>query len=283
MLNTFLTFLQQKKQLTKDTFLFKFKLKEPKEINFKPGQYLILKINDKSRLYSIASPDYSKKSFELVVEIVVDGLGSEYLKNLRIGDQTIFQGPSGLFTIKKTIRPKIFLATGTGIAPIRSMIKSELKNNSFKQDIKSIRQILKKDKTGLAKQKIIFSDLNNSDLSTIPNLRFSLYLLWGLRTKQELYFFDEFRKISKKNKNFQFKIFLSQEKNQKVLDKNYLVRGRITDGVIELFSKLSISNTQSLNYFDYYLCGAKETVFYLSDFLRKKGIKKDQIFFERFN
>jgi len=101
---------------------------EPKEIVFKAGQYLMLKVPSNkgpvSRLYSIASSIAEKNSFELIVQIIPGGLASSYLSNLKVKDEVVFQGPAGMFGLKENDRPKIFLATGTGIAPVRSILKS---------------------------------------------------------------------------------------------------------------------------------------------------------------
>ncbi len=123
----FLAKLEKKERLNKETFLFHFGLIGPREINFSAGQYIILEVPIKEnqsarRLYSIASPSNWKNSIELIVKIVPGGLGSTYLSNLKIGEKVKFSGPAGLFTFKENEKPKIFLATGTGIAPIRSML-----------------------------------------------------------------------------------------------------------------------------------------------------------------
>ncbi len=133
MLSQFKAFLYQKKYLTDNVCLFSFKLKD-KSLDFIPGQYLMLKINDKSRLYSIASSNKNKNQFELLIELVEGGLASTYLKNLNQEDEVIFYGPAGQFTLKNNDFKKIFLITGTGIAPIRSMLLSNsqfLKDNSY--------------------------------------------------------------------------------------------------------------------------------------------------------
>src|SRR3972149_8574318 len=131
MLLTYKTILTKKTQLNSNTYLYHFDLLEPKEIIFKPGQYVMLKVpSDKgplSRLYSIASSNTIKDSFELIIGIIPGGLASNYLFSLKENTEIIFQGPAGVFSIKENDRGKIFLITGTGIAPIRSMIISNFK------------------------------------------------------------------------------------------------------------------------------------------------------------
>lgn len=128
MLSTYKTILSQKIQLNSETYLFHFNLMEPKEIKFSAGQYLIIKIpTDKSpvsRLYSVASSAAEKSNFDLIIQIIPDGLASSYLSGLKVKDEVIFQGPAGLFGLKENGRSKIFLTTGTGIAPIKSMLES---------------------------------------------------------------------------------------------------------------------------------------------------------------
>ena len=128
MLSTYKTILSQKTKLTFDVYLYHFDLIEPKEINFKAGQYLMIKIPTNkgpvSRLYSIASSAAKKNSFELIIQIIPGGLASNYLSNLKVKDEIVFQGPAGMFCLRKNKRPKIFLATGTGIAPVKSILVS---------------------------------------------------------------------------------------------------------------------------------------------------------------
>ncbi|MCS6956491.1 MAG: FAD-dependent oxidoreductase, partial [Patescibacteria group bacterium] len=132
MLSNFSVFLKEKNQLNKNTYYFRFNLIEPKEINFIPGQYVILKINEKTRLYSIASSIDQKNSFDLLIKIIPQGLASNYFLNLNINDKINFLGPAGIFKLKKNSNKKIFLSVSTGIAPFLSMIKS--KNYNFEND-----------------------------------------------------------------------------------------------------------------------------------------------------
>ena len=88
-----------------------------------------------SRLYSIASPNTNRNSFELIIRMIPGGLASNYLFSLKENTEVIFQGPAGMFGLRKNEREKIFIVTGTGIAPILSMIKSEYKISNVKYQI----------------------------------------------------------------------------------------------------------------------------------------------------
>lgn len=130
MLTQFETKLSQKNSLSGSVYHFIFQLINPKEINFYPGQYLFLKIDGKTRLYSIASPAYQKDKVEFIVELVEGGVASDYLKQLKVGDMVFWYGPAGQFRLKDDNAEAVFLATGTGIAPIRSMIANLKGQNS---------------------------------------------------------------------------------------------------------------------------------------------------------
>jgi NAD(P)H-flavin reductase len=135
MLNTYKTILSQRTQLTSDVYLYHFDLAEPKKILFTAGQYLMIKVpTDRgplSRLYSIASSSEQKNDFDLIVQIFPGGLASTFLSNLSIQDQVVFQGPAGKFSLNENDRTKIFLATGTGIAPIKSILTANFSMNNF--------------------------------------------------------------------------------------------------------------------------------------------------------
>ncbi|MEX1052260.1 MAG: FAD-dependent oxidoreductase [Patescibacteria group bacterium] len=122
-----------RKKLSPNIYEFKFLLKEPPFINFLPGQYLIILFEKegetKRKFYSISSSRSEKNQIEFIVKVIESGVGSEYLMNLNEGDDVMLQGPAGLFVLKESKKHKIFIATGTGIAPIFSMIKTHLKGS----------------------------------------------------------------------------------------------------------------------------------------------------------
>ncbi|MFN4212960.1 MAG: FAD-binding oxidoreductase [Microgenomates group bacterium] len=306
MLTTYKTLLSQKKQLTTDVFLFRFQLIEPRQINFKAGQYLILKIGDKSRLYSIASPDWQKDTFELLVQTVEGGVGSTYLLNLKIGEEAIFQGPAGMFTLKDSPtgapRPKIFLATGTGLAPVRSMIKSEIKKLRYEEIKKLSNEAIKEENKN-----------PNFSISHFPNF----YLFWGLRYFSDVYFLEELKEIEKTIEikkieskkfagvnnpnfsishflNFSFKICLSREKNLEMIpeeDRQYFAVGHVNEAMEREIKKIESKKfggnptfliSQFLNFFDFYLCGSRQVVESLRQYLEEKGVPASQVFFEKF-
>lgn len=76
------------------------------------------------RNYSVSSwPDGSNK-FELIITNLEGGKMSDYLfKEAKIGDEFVYKGPIGVFTLPGVLDRDIFLvSTGSGISPFRSMI-----------------------------------------------------------------------------------------------------------------------------------------------------------------
>lgn len=102
-----------------------FYIKTEKKIEYKAGQFVMLKaqIKDKKigRAYSVASINEDE-----LIEITfkVCGEFTNYLNTLKEGDKIICQGPFGHFTLDKNQNKKlVMVATGTGITPIRSILR----------------------------------------------------------------------------------------------------------------------------------------------------------------
>jgi len=255
MLINYKTVFTNKKQLTGNVYLFTFKLTDPPEINFTPGQYLILKVNNKPRLYSIASSSQVKNQIEFIIEIIRSGLASQYFLRLKINDQVNFQGPAGQFTFKENNKQKIFLVTGAGIAPVRSMLSSYVSSRPSER-CERVEGSLKDSST---------------PLRSARNDRGVAYLFWGLKTYRDVYLFDEL-------KQFNPKICLSREQNLDMIpkeDKKYFDLGHVDQCVEKLF-------INGLTDCEFYLCGRKDVVESLKNFLISKNIPQENIIFEKF-
>jgi len=96
---------------------------------FVPGQFLSLTHevadNQITRAYSIASPPDGNR-FALCANLVAGGHFSPFLFELNVGDEIDFKGPYGAFILRRPVSDSIFVATGTGIAPFRSMLHGKL-------------------------------------------------------------------------------------------------------------------------------------------------------------
>jgi ferredoxin-NADP reductase len=105
-------------------------------LHFLPGQFLSLLLpvdgGVLTRPYSIASSPEDGDLLEICLNEVPDGRGSHYLCSLASGAQITFTGPWGTFRIDQPPAAEcVFLADGTGIAPIRPMIRRVLESESL--------------------------------------------------------------------------------------------------------------------------------------------------------
>lgn len=152
--------------LTHDTRLFRFRLVDPTEITFKPGQFVQFRIPGagEERAYSIASSTNSPNIIELIVRLVPGGLATTYMFNkLKVGDRIYLTGPYGEFFLhEETDSPIVCVGGGSGSAPIRSIITYLKEKNS-------------------------------------PRKIVSFY---GGRTPKDIYFTEEYRKLEQEMKDF---------------------------------------------------------------------------------
>lgn len=95
------------------------------EFTFIPGQYIeLIGGNGIRRSYSLASAEIFDNSFDLHVRHVDGGEMSTYLfRDAKPNDLLRLNGPLGTFFLRETAGiDLIFLATGTGIAPVKAML-----------------------------------------------------------------------------------------------------------------------------------------------------------------
>lgn len=100
------------------------KLIQPEVKPFRPGQFCSIRVGEGFfRAYSIASDYKNFSEYKFLVSITHEGIGANYFRNIKIGDEVNFLGPNGHFYIKTPVADNIiFCATGTGIAPFIPMI-----------------------------------------------------------------------------------------------------------------------------------------------------------------
>lgn len=105
-----------------DVAIVKLRLPPATEFKFIEGQYLDLSFQGVKRSYSIAST--SKDSMiELHIKRVEHGLMSEKVFNdFKANTLVRIDGPIGSFFVRESAKPVVFLATGTGFAPVQAMV-----------------------------------------------------------------------------------------------------------------------------------------------------------------
>jgi len=72
------------------------------------------------------SPTTNSSQFDIVVNVAPMGPGSQYFLSCRVGDTVEIIAPLGMFCLTDSPNKKVFVATGTGIAPFYSMIVDSL-------------------------------------------------------------------------------------------------------------------------------------------------------------
>jgi ferredoxin-NADP reductase len=87
------------------------------------GQYLSIRCGDRTRAYSIASSP-TRYDTEIWIRRVAGGrLSTRLCEELSVGDRLAIRGPNGHLLLEDpSPRDMAFLATGTGVAPMKSMI-----------------------------------------------------------------------------------------------------------------------------------------------------------------
>jgi len=128
------------RDLTYDIKLFRFKMLNSEKINYIPGQYVQLltpvykgSSEEVYRAYSIASNPSDKSVVDLIIRLVPGGICTTYcFKYLKTGDKIKLNGPYGDFRLSDTDAPIIFIAGGSGMAPILCMLY-QMKNVSSRR------------------------------------------------------------------------------------------------------------------------------------------------------
>jgi benzoate/toluate 1,2-dioxygenase reductase subunit len=95
------------------------------DFTFQSGQYVRLRAPGAAewRSYSMASTSRDLPHMDFLVRILSGGLFSEYLRRAcRSGDEITVLGPMGAFIQHAGHPPRIFIAGGTGLAPIIAML-----------------------------------------------------------------------------------------------------------------------------------------------------------------
>ncbi|WP_202901334.1 FAD-dependent oxidoreductase [Chania multitudinisentens] len=111
--------LLNKTQITATIWYLHFELDSPLAA-FEPGQFGRLRVADYEwRDYSIAHAEGRKIQF--VIDTQTGGDGSIFVNNATIGQQTDIELPLGHYTLVRNSNRKVFIATGTGIAPFLPM------------------------------------------------------------------------------------------------------------------------------------------------------------------
>ena len=167
--------LEERQDLNERFIQLHFELIKPHTMEFQAGQYVSIKVDEQGtrRSYSICSSPEITHGFELLVDLSPGGVGCQYLKCLKFGDQISFLGPMGHFiTPENPLEDEaVMIATGSGIAPFRSML---------------------------------------ADLLRVKQDKHPITLYWGMRHARDLFWLDEFQDLMDSFNNFKFHPVLSK-------------------------------------------------------------------------
>jgi ferredoxin-NADP reductase len=177
-LQTLTARLARSVSLSEPTKHLEFEMEGVPRFGFVPGQWLSLKQpkpdgEELTRAYSIASPPADDNRFALCLNRVQDGFMSNFLCDMKEGEEISCQGPFGDFILRPPLRDTIFIATGTGIAPFRSMLHWLLADPSRHQSR-------------------------------------SFFLVFGSRTEKDIYYHQEFLQLAAEHANFDYLPTLSR-------------------------------------------------------------------------
>lgn len=121
--------VQHIQKAAEDVVVLKLKLPANECLQFLAGQYIdILLRNGKRRSYSMANPPHDDEFVELHVRNMAQGAFTEYVfGRMKEKDILRFEGPLGTFFLQEdSDKPMILVASGTGFAPIKSIVEHAL-------------------------------------------------------------------------------------------------------------------------------------------------------------
>ncbi len=169
-------------QATPTVRRFWVEIVDDEPFDFRAGQFVTfdLPIHERRqkrwRSYSIANAPDGTRSLEFCIVQLENGAGTNYLFNeISVGSPIRFKGPDGAFFLPKNIETDlVFICTGTGVAPFRSMV----------------------------------FDLKNSGQ---PHR--NLHLIFGARLEMDILYRTEFESLAAQLPDFQYDIALSRAEN----------------------------------------------------------------------
>ena len=205
---------------TDNTRRFWLQVPELERFDFIPGQFVTLdlpiheKKNKRWRSYSIASWPDGTNIFELVIVLMDEGAGTTYLFNdVSVGSELLYRGAQGVFVLPDVLDSDYYLiCTGTGIAPFRSM-------------------------------------LHSIAINKIPHN--NVYLIFGTRTRENILYYEELKKLAADNPGLYYIPVLSREQWDGVT-------GYVHQTYVDLIN--SKRNGDILPVAHFYLCGWKNMI-----------------------
>ena len=219
-----------------DVALLKLALPKAPPFTFYAGQYIDLLLpGNVSRSYSIANSPDQEGILELHIRRRENGVCSEMIfgSEPKVKEKGIVRvkGPLGSFTLQEgSDKPIILLATGTGYAPIRSILLDLIRQNSSR----------------------------------------AVHLYWGARHQDDLYALEEAQELTGRLKNARFSPVLSKADEGWQGEKGYAQTAAAKDSPdlsgCEVYACGSVAMIESAKSVLTAQCSLPETAFYSDAF-----------------
>ncbi len=116
--------------LASDVARLKLRFPAGEKVKFQAGQYLQVLLPDgQRRSFSMANPPHQNDGAELHIRLLEGGAFSQWVaQELKVGDRLTVELPHGDFYVREErAAPIVMLASGTGFAPIKSMVEDGLR------------------------------------------------------------------------------------------------------------------------------------------------------------
>ena len=212
---------------------------------FKIWDYVSKVASSTTRAYSMANYPEEEGTIMLNVRIATPprdcpnappGIMSSYIFNLKPGDKVVISGPYGEFFPTETDAEMIYIGGGAGMAPLRSHIFDLLKRRASKR-------------------------------------RISYW--YGARSLREVFYDDEFDRLTKTQPNFSWHLALSDP----LPEDNW---GGPTGFIHNVLLQNYLESHRNPEDCEYYMCGPPMMTAAVLDMLDNLGVERDNIFFDDF-
>lgn len=156
---------------------FSFLSKQQPRFDYLPGQFITIHFEHEGKMYrrsySIANPPENDNRIEFAAGFVQDGVGTNFLFNLKAGDEVQVSGPFGRLILKdETPKRYILIATSTGVTPYRAMLPELSKRMRLDANLRCIVML------GVQKREDILYNQEFRDWAArlAPQIEFKAYL-----------------------------------------------------------------------------------------------------------
>lgn len=184
----------------------------------------------------IATPPFDRAAGDWKAG-VKPGIGSSYIFNLKPGDKVMMSGPYGDFHILETKREMLYIGGGAGMAPLRAHLLHLFK--------------------------------------TVKETGRKITYWYGARSKNEIFYEEDFRAIEKEYPNFTFNIALSEPRPE---DNWTGYVGFIHNVIYENYLK----EHDAPEDIEYYMCGPGPMAKAVESMLDNLGVPREMLHFDDF-